>query len=91
MHDLGYIIKSMMNAEEVSQAVSELTDGQRYKLLKENYRPRANFKFPKTFSNGCYRSFQYRWLDKHSWLVYSKIVDVGFVGFVPCSQETEKI
>lgn len=56
--DLGHIIKSSMDVADVSGAVSKLTNGQRYKLLKEHYRPRADFKFPKTFSNGCYRSFQ---------------------------------
>lgn len=81
VHDLGYIIKPSMGVAEVCRTVSELTDGQRYKLLKEHYRPSADFKFPKTFSNGCYRSFQYRWLDKYSWLVYSKVADGGFCKF----------
>ena len=53
VHDLGYILQSSMGIAEVSRAVNELSDRQRYKLLKEHYRPRADFKFPKTFSNGC--------------------------------------
>lgn len=81
INDLGYIIKSSMGVPEVCRAVSELTDGQRYKLLKEHYRPRADFRFPRTFSNGCYRSFQYKWLEKYPWLVYSKVVNGGFCKF----------
>ena len=81
VHDLGHIIKSSMDSTEVCRAVSKLTDGQRYKLLKEHYRPGTDFKFPKTSSNGCYRSFQYRWLEKHPWLVYSKEADGGFCKF----------
>ena len=81
IHDLGYILQSFMGIAEVSRAVNELSDGQRYKLLKEHYRPRADFRFPKTFSNGCNRSFQYRWLEKYSWLVYSKVADGGFYKF----------
>ena len=81
VHDLGYIIQYSMGIAEVSRAVSELSNGQRYKLLKEHYRPRADFKFPKTFNNRCYTSFQYRWLEKYSWLVYSKVADGGFCKF----------
>ena len=81
VYDLGQIIKSSMDSTEICRAVSKLTDGQRYKFLKEHYRPGTDFKFPKTFSNGCYRSFQYRWLEKHPWLVYRKEADGGFCKF----------
>ena len=37
--------------------------------------------FPKVHNNGCYRSFQLKWLDKYPWLVYSKELDGGFCKF----------
>ena len=54
VYDLGHIIKSSMDSTEVCRAVCKLTDGQRYKPLKEHYRPETDFKFPKTFSNGLH-------------------------------------
>ena len=36
VHDLGYIIQYSMGIAEISRAVSEVSNGQRYKLLKEH-------------------------------------------------------
>ena len=59
--DLGCIIKpSMTTLKEVCDAIDELDNGQKYKLLTEHFKPDASFSFPKTFSSGCNRSFQYR-------------------------------
>lgn len=81
INDIGFIIKPSMSVEEVSDAVNKLTNGKKYKLLQEHYKPGIDFVFPKTFSSGCNRSFQYRWLEKYPWLVYSKAVNGGFCKF----------
>lgn len=47
----------------------------------DHYKPSRTFSFPKVFSNGCYSSFEQKWLDKYPWLVYSKEVDGGFCKF----------
>lgn len=65
-----------MTVIEVSRAISGLTPGQRYTLLTDR-----GFVFPKVHSNGCYRSFQHKWLDKYPWLVHSKELDGGFCKF----------
>ena len=51
------------------------------KLLTEHFKPDVSSIFPITFSNGCNQSFQYRWLEKYPWLVYSKRLDGGFCKF----------
>ena len=81
MNDLGCIIKSSMGLADVCHAINELDNGQKYKLLREHNKPGTDFNSPKTFRNGCYRSFQYRWLQKYPWLVYSKAVDGRFCKF----------
>ena len=81
VNDLGFIIKPSMTVNEVCQAVSKLTNGQKYQLLTDHYKPNIGFTFPKAFSNGCNRSFQYRWQEKYPWLVYSKAVNGGFCKF----------
>ena len=78
MNDLGHIIKSAMDVADVCHAVCELSNGQKYQLLNDHYKPSADYSFPKTF---CYRSFQHRWLEKHPWLVYSKAAKGGFCKF----------
>ena len=67
-----------MSVEEVSHAVSALTPGEKYILLTKHFKPDRRFLFPKVYSNGCNRSFQFSWLDKYPWLVYSKEADSGF-------------
>ena len=80
--DLGCITKpSMTTLKEVCDAIDKLDNGQKYKLLAEHFKLDASFSFPKTFSSGCNRSFQYRWLEKYPWLVYSKQLDGGFCKF----------
>ena len=88
MNDLGLVIREAMTDSEVSRAVLGLTSGQKYTLLTSHYRPEWNFVFPKTFSDGCCRSFQEKWLDKYPWLVYSKHLDGGYCKF--CSLFAKK-
>ena len=81
VNDIGQVIKESMTDSEVSAVVSGLNAGQKYTLLTNYYRPDRNYIFPKTYSDGCCRSFQLKWLDKYPWLVYSKELDGGFCKF----------
>ena len=81
MNDLGHVIKLTMDVADVCRAVCELSNGQKYQLLNDHYKPSADYNFPKNFSNGCYRSFQHKWLEKYPWLVYSKAASGGFCKF----------
>ena len=80
-NDLGTIIKPGMSCDEISNHILALSQGQKYKLLIDHFIPSKKYKFPKKFDHGCNRSFQLKWLDKYSWLVYSKELDGGFCKF----------
>lgn len=49
--------------------------------MTDHIAPSSSFCFPKVFNNGCFRSFQYKWLEKYPWLVYSKVLNGGFCKF----------
>lgn len=70
-----------MSGKEISCSVESLSSGQKYKLLTEHFIPSNSFSFPKVFNSGCYRSFQYKWLEKYPWLAYSKVLNGGFCKF----------
>ena len=57
----------------------QLSDAVRYQLLVSHFKPNATFKFPRS-ANG--RSFQFRWLQQHPWLCYSKQENGGVC--LPC-------
>ena len=61
------------------QSSVAISDAEKYQLLTDPFKPGANYKFPKR-DNGC--AFQYRWLQLHPWLVYSKQENGGFR--IPC-------
>ena len=75
------MIKPSLSTSEIEEIVKNLSIGQKYKLLTNHFNPSSKFAFPKVFDSGCYRSFQYRWLEKHTWLVYSKELNGGFCKF----------
>ena len=77
-NDIGSILSPSMSCDEVSLVISQLTSAEKYTILTGHYRPNRSFKFPKLYHSGCNRSFQYHWLDKYPWLIYSKILDGGF-------------
>jgi len=76
--DIGHIITATLSAYDVYNRVSNLSDVQRYHLLKHHFIPDADFKFPFQYGFGCNRSFQLSWLQHHPWLVYSKVLDGAF-------------
>ena len=83
-HDVGLFIKPNMTTAELNNAVKSLDKDQVYKLIKHHFVPSETFPFPKEYSAGCNRCFQAKWLKKYSWLVYSKVLDGGFVFSVVC-------
>jgi len=59
--------------EMIAQLKSQvnLTDQQKYFLLKKHYVPTSNYKFPTRVINKIHQHFQHRWLEKNPGLVYS--------------------
>ncbi|KAL7841276.1 hypothetical protein SRHO_G00249670 [Serrasalmus rhombeus] len=77
--DLGLYIDATKSIEEITQAVCQMSDDQKYNLLKNHVRPSKNFIFPTTFIGGCNRAFRYDWFEEHGWwLVYSMKLDGAF-------------
>ena len=64
--------------KQASRTVELLSDGEKYKLLKDYFKTGANYNLHKVFTSGCNRLFQLRCLDRYSWLVYSKAVNGNF-------------
>ena len=58
-----------------------LSDAKKYELLANPFRPRADYKFPRS-ATGRALSFQYRWMQLHPWLVYSEQKNGAFC--TPC-------
>ena len=81
--DIEKLIKANMDVSEIESAIKSLTPGQKYHLLKHYFKPDATFVFPTTEMSGFNRSFQYAWLKRFPWLVYSKSLDGGFC--LPCA------
>ena len=76
------LIDSAPECRDVARYVQSsvhISDAEKYQLLTDPFKPGANYKFPKR-DNG--RAFQYRWLELHPWLAYSKQENGGFC--IPC-------
>ena len=66
--------------------VSKLSDNEKYNIVKKVWRPSPDFAFPTTVLSQKKPKFNYQWLKKHSWLVYSKILDGAFCFPCVCSE-----
>ena len=71
-----------MSLKEIEKAVNELTDVNKYDLIKNRFKPGTVFKFPVTNITNHNRSFQAHWLDTFNWLAYSPALDGAYC--VPC-------
>ena len=91
VHDLIYIINPLMGIAEVFRAVCELNDGQRYKLLKEHYRPRADFKFSKRSAMDVTGPFSTDGLKSTPGLCTARLLMVVCASFVPCCRRIERV
>ena len=70
---------SVMTVAEIEDTLYELSDNQRYHLLKHHSQSCKNYVFPSQFEDGCNRSFQIGWLEEFPWLVYSSALMEHFV------------
>lgn len=66
------LINETMTPEDVYSKVSKLSDSTKYQLLNNHQKPRN---FPKSFQDGCNRSFRYEYYTDRPWLVYSTHLD----------------
>ena len=57
---------------------NQLSDQQKYFLLKKHFDPSINYKFPACEINKLQRHFQYTWLKKNPGLVYSESQNGGY-------------
>ena len=55
-----------------SSKVNVLTNEQRYKLITTPWKPPIGFIFPCTVQKSQRRYFNAVWLDRYSWMLYSK-------------------
>lgn len=51
-----------------------LTDEMKYSVLQHPWRPPLGFTFPCTIQKKQRRYFKAHWLDRYSWLAYSKVL-----------------
>ncbi len=65
--DLGFFIDTTKSVEETSKTVFQMSDVQKYNLLKNHDRPSKHFIFPTQFIGWCNRAFKYDWLEEHGW------------------------
>ena len=79
--DLGRVVKL--------KSECNLTDNEKYVLLKKHFIPAASYKFPCHSINGQKRSFQHSWLSKYNGLVYSESQDGGYCKFCVLCRKCE--
>ena len=71
-NDIGNIIHLVITD------ASSLSNAENYSLLFEHVKPPLTL--PTTFSHGCNRRFNTKWLQKYPWLKYSSKLDVVLCG-----------
>lgn len=76
--DIGEILNAVLTPEEIEANLKAINSEEKYHLLTNHWKPQRDFVFPQTYMNRCNRSFKWSWLEKHSWLVYSRKLDGGF-------------
>ena len=68
------------------KAQRNITDSERFYLLKHHFVPRKGYKFPSHTFSGQQRLFQNSWLDRYSGLGNSESKDGGYCKFACCLQ-----
>lgn len=77
-NDIGSVLKDVKTHKEAETAIRLLPAGEKYALFRHHRTPSDTCEFPSTFTGGCNRSFQRRWLDEHPWMVYSEVAEGAF-------------
>ena len=62
-----------MSTESVCQVVSNLSNGEKYKVLYNHVKPPSVL--PTTVCRGTNRKFNVSWLERYPWFLYSPKVD----------------
>ena len=76
--DIGRFINALMTPEEISKAVSNLSDAEKYELLKNPFVPGNDYQYSAVKAGGCNRAFRPQWLDTYPWLVFSPSLEGAF-------------
>jgi hypothetical protein len=76
--DIGRIINALMTPDEICNAVANLSDAEKYELLKNPFVPGNDYQYSAVKSGGCNRSFRPEWLEKYPWLVFSHKLEGAF-------------
>ena len=71
-------VLALYNVADVAKRRSTLTEAEKYNFYCNHFYPGVDFKFPREHS----RSFQYQYLRRYKWLVYSQQQNGGFC--LPC-------
>ena len=67
--DIRNVVIRCGTDDDVVQSLRSLSVSEKYAYLHRHVKPQEGFTFPTTFTGGCNRSFQARWLDEHPWLM----------------------
>lgn len=78
VNDIGSVLEGVKTHEEAETAIRLLPSGEKYALFRHHRTPSDTYEFPSTFTGGCNRSFQKRWLHEHPWMVYSEVAEGAF-------------
>ena len=76
--DLGYILKHAEGPNDAEELLNGISEAQKVELLTNHVRPTEELK-----TDGKYRRFLVKWLDKYKWLVYSFVQEGAFC--LPCA------
>lgn len=77
-YDIGNVIDCTKSSSEVTNAVSNLSDAQKYTLLTQHFQPTSDYIFRSKFIHKCQRSCSMKVLTDYPWLVYSDALDGVF-------------
>ena len=78
LEEINDIRKISTTSEEFGSTDNKLLVGQKYHLIKSDFVPTINYKFPSRFLHQCRRGFLSRYLSEYPWMVYSPSVDGVF-------------
>lgn len=77
-NDIGFILNATMSAEDAINAISNLSDQEKYKLLKRHFIPPPSYTFRPRLQYGISRKCPKEFNRSYPWLVYSDNLDGVF-------------
>ena len=76
--DIGKLFFKAKSPVDFCKSMQALSATEKYNLLTNHKKPRADQVFPPTCIRGRNRAFRLVWLSEHPWMVYSEQVDGVF-------------